>query len=472
MTRAATFGATCLMAGATGGTATASSGSSTARRRLGMARLRSRRQQKLRQQRRLLQQLRHPMRLCSSSLRRSRCRSVQFLTVIGRTALAWLQIASSLSSCRSPQRSLCQRPIWPTALGYRPRLSTFGQRAALSLLRPQHLQRHLLRHPRPAGSSSSSPGSHLLRLSHLSQLRLPRRSSRGNRRLPPTRSASSHPGRRLLPLMRLPNTTHSSRCRRRSSRRCSSSSRHGVSLLQLLHLQCGGLPPPPPPHPISSLLPSQRHSIGASPQQERHCSPLPSSRILRSNRSQQLRLCQQQLERWAAHLLPWAPATGLFSLGTGRQVERLQATALTAALPFRLASCCLVDECCWRPRQASGLWCDSMVGWQISSHPRLAARRGSECDAHTKLPHHHPAAHHRCAAGHLQLHALQRGPPEVLQPLPGARTTSLSTLLQTLESFPGPLGSSSKADKVRGGEGGCAGILCECPGRGGSGLPA
>ncbi|PRW60649.1 alpha-amylase [Chlorella sorokiniana] len=51
-------------------------------------------------------------------------------------------------------------------------------------------------------------------------------------------------------------------------------------------------------------------------------------------------------------------------------------------------------------------------------------------------------------SGHLELHALQRGPPEVLQPLPGAPTTSLSALLQTLESFPGPLGSGSKADKV------------------------
>lgn len=37
----------------------------------------------------------------------------------------------------------------------------------------------------------------------------------------------------------------------------------------------------------------------------------------------------------------------------------------------------------------------------------------------------------------------------MLQPLPGAPTTSLSSLLQTLDSFPGPLGSNSKSDKVR-----------------------
>lgn len=52
-------------------------------------------------------------------------------------------------------------------------------------------------------------------------------------------------------------------------------------------------------------------------------------------------------------------------------------------------------------------------------------------------------------AGQFQLHTLQRAPAEVLRPLPGAPTTSLAARLQLLDSFPGPLSSSSKADKVR-----------------------
>ncbi|KAI7843308.1 hypothetical protein COHA_003139 [Chlorella ohadii] len=77
-------------------------------------------------------------------------------------------------------------------------------------------------------------------------------------------------------------------------------------------------------------------------------------------------------------------------------------------------------------------WCDMPDGWRYWWDATT-----QQWQQHSETP-----------AGHLQLHALQRGPPEVLQPLPGAPTTSLSSLLQTLDSFPGPLGSNSKSDKV------------------------
>lgn len=51
-------------------------------------------------------------------------------------------------------------------------------------------------------------------------------------------------------------------------------------------------------------------------------------------------------------------------------------------------------------------------------------------------------------SGSLQLHALARAPAVLLQPLPGAPTTSLSAGLRLLESFPGPLSSSTSKDKV------------------------
>lgn len=61
----------------------------------------------------------------------------------------------------------------------------------------------------------------------------------------------------------------------------------------------------------------------------------------------------------------------------------------------------------------------------------------------------------RChLAGRMELRPLQQAPAECLQPLAGAPCASLSDELRLLESFPGPLGSGSKADKVGGGGGG------------------
>ncbi|PSC67333.1 hypothetical protein C2E20_8968 [Micractinium conductrix] len=51
-------------------------------------------------------------------------------------------------------------------------------------------------------------------------------------------------------------------------------------------------------------------------------------------------------------------------------------------------------------------------------------------------------------SGQLQLHPVARTPAQVLQPLPGAPTCSLAAHLAMLESFPGPLTSSTKQDKV------------------------
>ena len=51
-------------------------------------------------------------------------------------------------------------------------------------------------------------------------------------------------------------------------------------------------------------------------------------------------------------------------------------------------------------------------------------------------------------AGHIQLLAMQCCPAEVLQPLPGAPTASLSATLRVLEAFPGPLSSNTKAGQV------------------------
>lgn len=64
-----------------------------------------------------------------------------------------------------------------------------------------------------------------------------------------------------------------------------------------------------------------------------------------------------------------------------------------------------------------------------------------------------------CPAGQMQLLAMQRAPAEVLQPLPGAPTTSLGATLRTLEAFPGPLSSNTKPDKVR-----CAACVRGCVG--------
>lgn len=69
---------------------------------------------------------------------------------------------------------------------------------------------------------------------------------------------------------------------------------------------------------------------------------------------------------------------------------------------------------------------------------------------HRAEPLHPPVFPHTLVhAGQMQLHNLQRTPPQVLQPLPGTPHTSLTAGLALLESFPGPLGSSTKADKVR-----------------------
>lgn len=234
------------------------------------------------------------------------------------------------------------------------------QQAALSLRCSLRRQRSLLPHPQPAGSSNRRPGSplpHLSRLMHRRLLRRLCRTSPGSppriQMLPASRQRCRHrgrcpPPRRWLPLCRTISSTLSSSNSRRSP---------GASRQRHPCRQCGAPRPHPLPLPTSSRLLSQRHSSGAMmpPQQQGPFRSQPPSSRLPHSSSRQRPLCQGQPVCLVAVLLPWAMlAMGQGSLAMGRQGAQLQDTARTAALPYPLASCSLVGECCWRPHQASG----------------------------------------------------------------------------------------------------------------------